>query len=168
MIVTSMLSLFFGAVYASVITGLKMMNAANSREAIRLQLAHAMDRFTHEAVMTRNIDTATSTQFQFDADFNGDGSSLNANGETNINYTYQSNALTRQQGNNAMVTLVPNGSALTFSYLDSTGATLTPPITGSNQNNIRVVQLAMTGTKDAETLSVAGAACLRSWQGGCR
>ena len=148
----SLLGIFFGGVYETVITGLRTVNMADSREGLRQQMAHAFDLLTREASLANNVDTSTSSQVQFDADLNGDGTT-----ENDILYQVSGTSLQRVYSSGPTLTLVTGLTTLTpFTYLDSSGnATNTAA-------NVRVIEVALTGTRNAETVSLAGAACRRN------
>ena len=161
MIVVSLLGIFFGAVYETLIAGLRTVNAGNDREALRQQLSNALDRLTREASAANNVDRAQDQRFQFDADLDGDG-----NDEDNINYVVQNGGLDREYSGDT-VTLVKNVSSLDFDYIDQNGASYgtcdSTSSCGSNccRSEVRVVQITITGTRGNESMSVAGAAYLR-------
>ena len=153
MIVVMLFAIFMGAVYETVIVGLKAANSADEREDIRTQMARAMDQMTREMVAAYNVDNAEDQRFQFDArDINGDGSN-----DDNINYVVTSGDLLR-----GSLLLVKDLSSLDFDYLDSSGTAMTTPVAGGSRNNVRVVQITMTAVKDQETISLTGAAKLRN------
>ena len=157
MVVVVLLGIFFGAVYETVIIGLRTANAADEREAIRQQLANAMDLLTREAALASNVDVAADQQFQFDADLNGDGTT-----ENDVNYAVSGGDLQRT-ANGVTLTLVRDLTALDFDYTDSGGSALSTPV-GSQptRDTIRVMQVSTTATNDDETLSLPGAAYLRN------
>lgn len=158
-IVMTLLGLFLGASQESIVVGLRATNAADERENIRLQLANALDRLTREASLASGVFSATDQRFQFDADLDGDGTA-----ETGINYQLQGTSLNRSLGGTT-VTLVTGVTALDFDYLDSTGASLSAPVTPqSERDKVRIAQVSITATRDTETISVAEAACLRNQQ----
>lgn len=147
----SLFGLLMGTVYETVITGLRVVNAANDRESVRLQLAKAMDLLTRETMAAYNVDYAQSQRFQIDTrvvDGNGDGQADNL---TNINYQVVSGDLQREG-----VTLVGDLTALTFTYLDSNGNST------SSANSVRVMQITMTAARNGETMSLASATRLRN------
>lgn len=152
LIVVSLLGLFMGAVYESVIVGLRVANASNDREDIRLQLAKTLDQFTREASLASNVRTADSDEFKFDADVDGDGTT-----ETNIRYRVQNGRLERSVGGTT-VTLITNLTTLSFTYLDLNNNSWT----SGTEADVRVVETSMTATKNNETLSLAHAAYLRN------
>ena len=156
LIVISLLGLFIGAVYESVIVGLRVVNASDEREDIRQQLANALDLLLREGSLASNVDNAEDQRFQFDADIDGDGSA-----NTNINYRVQSGDLQRVYSGDT-VTLVRDLASLDFDYVDLNGAAMTPPVTGASRDNIRVVQVTATATRDNETISLANATHLRN------
>ena len=157
LIVTVLLSIFFGAVYETVITGLRTASAADERETIRLELVRALDLMTREGGLASNIDNAEDQRFQFDADLDGNGTT-----ENNINYQVSSGDLQRTY-NGTTVTLVGDLSALDIDYVDSSGATLTTPVsTQATRDTIRVAEITMTATKNNETISFTSAVYLRN------
>ena len=158
-IVTLLLGVFFGAVYESVIVGLRTTNAADERENARQHVANALDRLTREVGLakTSSITLANNAQFRFNADLNGDGT-IGAD-ETNIIYQIQGSDLQRVDSNGT-VTLVKGLTTLTpFSYLKSDGTTWS---SSDGLSAIRVLQVALTAVVDNETVSVASAAYLRN------
>lgn len=157
LITVSLLSIFVGSVYESVVVGLRTANAADKREDIRQQLAGALEALTREASLASNVDNAEDQRLQFDADLDGNGTT-----ENNVNYQVSSGDLQRVYSGTT-VTLVRDLTSLDFNYADSTGADLTTPV-GSQptRDTIRVVQITATATKDNETISLASAAYLRN------
>lgn len=152
----SLLGLFIGAVYESVIVALRVVNAADEREDVRQQLANALDRLTREASLASTVVAAQDQRFQFDADLDGNGVN-----ENNINYEVQSGDLQRAYGGTT-VTLVKDLTTLDFDYTDLNGANMTTPVPGANLDNTRVVQVTITATRDNEAISLATAAFLRN------
>ena len=156
MLVVSLLAIFFGSVYETVIVGLRTANAADDREDVRQQAANALDRFVREASLAKVVRQATSQVFEFDADLTGDGTA-----ETNILYQLQNDAIVRTYGGTT-TTLVrsANTPSLTFAYFKQDRATW---VSGTDAlSTIRVAQVTLTATKDTETLSLINAAYLRS------
>ena len=156
-IVVTLLGIFMGAVYESVIVGLRAANSSDERESIRQQLANALDILTREAALASTVDLAQDQQFQFDADLDGNGTT-----ENNINYQVNSGDLQRIY-NGVTVTLVSDLTSLDFDFTDSSGADMTTPVgSPTNRDTIRVTQVTTTATRDNETLSLASAAYLRN------
>ncbi len=150
-----MFSLFVYGVFEVVIVGLRVADAANEREDIRLQLASSFELLTREAAAAYNVDNSTSTRFQFDsriADNNGDGNSENM---TNINWRVQNGDLERVQGG-VTTTMIPDLTSCTFSYLDSSG------VATNTANNVRVMQVVATATREGEVISMASAVRTRN------
>ena len=150
-VVVSLLAMFFGAVYETVITGLRVVHAADDRENIRLQMTKALDLLTRETMAAYNVDHSQTQRFQIDlrvqdADANGQADNLN-----NINYQVVSGDLQREG-----VILVGDLTSLTFTYLDSNGNTTT------TANNVRVMQVTMSATRNSETISMSTATRLRN------
>ncbi len=151
LVVIALLSVFFGAVFETVITGLRIVNGATDRENIRLQLTKAMDLLTREAMAAYHVDHALSNRFQFDlrvVDGNNDGQADNL---TNINYQVVNGALQREG-----VILVGDLTSLTFTYLDTNGDST------SSAGSVRVMQVTMTAVRNGETISLASATRLRN------
>ena len=154
MVAVSLLAIFFGGVYETAILGLRSANAADEREDIRGQAMNALERFTREASLAKTVRQATSQLFEFDADLNGDGTA-----ETNIIYQVQNGDLVRTYGGTT-ISLVRDFGSATFGYLKQDRAAW---VSGTDAlSTIRVVQVTVTATKDAETLSLTNAAYLRS------
>jgi len=156
LVVVSLLGIFIGAVYEVVIVGLRVVNAADEREDINQQLTKALDLLTREASLINNVVSAQDQRLKFDADLDGNGTT-----ENNIEYQVSSGTLQRSYSG-ATVTLVNNLTSLDFDYTDLNGAAMTTPIPGSDLDNIRVVQISVTATKDNEAISLATAAFLRN------
>ncbi len=160
-IVITLMGIFIGAVYESVIIGLRAVNTANDRENIRLQLTKALDQFTREASATNTVDYAQNQRFQFDADLAGNG-----NNQSNINYVVSGGILQRTYGSETL-NLVSNLASLNFGYVKADGTTATSCDYTSNcssqccRGDVRVVQLTMTATKNNESFSMTGAVRLR-------
>lgn len=149
MLVMTLLAGFAVVVYQTVIVGLRSADAANERENVRMQLIRALDQLTREASTAYNVDNSDNDRFQFDArlvDSDSDGETEN---RTNINYRISSGDFQRVQGGNT-VTLVPDcTSATPFTYLDSSNASTT------NEEDVRVVQVSLTATRDGETITMS-------------
>ncbi len=169
MVVLTLLSFFFGAVYDTVIVGLRSVGSADTREDLRMQLTRALDRFTREVRMARNVTFAQDQQFQFDADFNADGNSTDP-GEATINYQVSGTHLNRSQGGGSPVAVISNlsiSSPLDFNYYEqgSTTESATCDSTsscGSNccRSEVRVVVITTTVTRGNETISMTSSAFL--------
>ena len=155
-ITVSLLAIFMGAVYETVLIGLRAVNAADEREDVRSQLTTALDLLTREAGIASNVDVAEDQRLQFDADLDGNGTT-----ESDINYQVSGGDLQRVY-NGATVTLARDLTSLDFDYTDPTGSALTAPVTGATLDILRLVQVTATATKDNETLSLANAAFLRN------
>lgn len=163
----SLVSLFLGGVYETVITALRTAHAADQREDVRQQLAGALDRLTREARMARHVDQGDDDRFQFDADFDGDGDSSGS--ERNINYVVQSGTLTREASGVDEQTLIRNLASLDFNYLKAGSTTeyATCDSTSSCSSaavccraDARVVLVTATVTRGTETISATTAAQL--------
>ena len=173
MVSMSLLAIFIGAMYETVLTGLRAVNASDERERLRMELTNTLDRLTREASMARNVDRATDTRVQFDADYDGSGTSTGA--ENNVNYEYDAanDILKRSDGSGSTITLASYVTSLDFDYLDSAGS---PTYTSCDstsgcgsagdgtccRSEVRVVLITMTGTNDQETVSVTDAVNLRN------
>lgn len=157
MLAVMMLGIFGVVIHQTALVGLRTVNAADERESVRQELSNALDLFTREARMAMNVDFSTSTRFQFDADFDGDGSSTG--NETNIDYRLQSGSFDRTYGGNT-VTLVEDADSLDFNYTDGTGSSMSEPVTGGNQADIRVVELVITGKNDDASLTMTSSVFL--------
>ena len=156
LIVISLSGLFMGAVQELLVTGLRVVDSADDRESIRQRLAYVVDRFTREMSLCTDVDVAQDGGFQFDADINGDGSD-----ENNINYQYTSGTLTRTYSGTT-VTLISGLTAFDLNYVDDTGAQLTTPVAGSQEDDIRVVHISATVASGNETFSLESASYLRN------
>ena len=163
-IVTSLLALFFGAVYESLHVALRSVDGANRRERMRTQLVRTLDQLTREARMARDVDEADEDDFQVDVDTDGDGSSSST--ERNVNYVYDStnDVLTRAHEGGSTVTILRNLSAFDFDYYESNSSTLNESCTftsscGSRccEDDVRVVVVTATVTSGsgqaAETIT---------------
>jgi hypothetical protein len=157
-IVVALLGIFLGTVYEASLVGLRAVNSTDEREDLRQELANALDRLTREARMARGVDTANVSQFQFDADFDGNGSS--SGNERDIEYKLQSGSFVRGEQGGGSVTLVANTTSLEFDYRDVNDSDMTPPVTGSTKDSIRVVQATVTATRDQESISMAASVYL--------
>jgi len=155
------MGIFIGAVYESVIIGLRAVSTANDREIVRQQLIRALDRLTREASAANTVDYAQDQRFQFDADLDGDGSS-----ENNINYAVSSGVFQRSYGSETL-NLVSNLTSLDFDYVDENnvlnGSCDFTSSCGSRccRSDVKVAHLTMTATKNNEVFSITGAVCLR-------
>ena len=150
-IVVSLLGIFIGAVYESVIVGLRSVNAADDREQLRSQVASSLERFLREAALASDVDGADDDEFQFDTPT-----------LSNVQYLYSSGTLTRDAASELQTTILQGITSFDFEYFDTAGTQLSTPVTGSAEDTIRVVQVTVTVTRDTETVSVASAAFLRN------
>ena len=156
-IVITLVALFLGAVYETVIVGLRTVNAADDRETIRSQLTSALDRFVRDASVANNVDLGQDAQFQCDTP------SVN-----NVNYQYSNGVLTRQDASSSQITILSNLTAFDFDYIDVNGTSYASCDNTSScgsrccRSNARVVEVSATVTKDTETITVATAAFLRN------
>ena len=158
LLVMTLLGIFLGVAYESVIVGLRTVNAADERETVRQQLAAASDRLTRELDLASAVTTAQDQDVLFNADLDGDGTA-----ETNIEYRLQNATLQRLYGGTTL-TLAAGVTAFDLDYTDLNGTSLSAPVTGALLHNIRVAQITVTATKDNETLALASAAYLRNNQ----
>jgi prepilin-type N-terminal cleavage/methylation domain-containing protein len=156
MLVVSLLGIFFGAVYETAIVALRAVHAADGREDLRQQLAHALELLTREAALASNVDQAQDQRFQIDADIDGDGGN-----ETNINYRLQSGALERVHSGDTSY-LVRGVTSLDFDYVDENNAAMSTPVGSSDRDDIRVMQVTITAVSGAESISLTSAAYLRN------
>ncbi len=158
-LVLSLLTVFMGAIYETVIVGLRVAGGADTRENLRRQLAGALDRVTREGSLASNVDNAEGQRFQFDADLDGDG-----NTENNINYQVTGGALQRTYSGTTVTliasTALPSPPA--FNYTDLNGADMGTPVSSGNRHNIRVVRVTATVSSGNETISMTTAAYLRN------
>ena len=153
LLVLSLCALLIGAVYEAVLIGLRVVNAADDREHIRQQIASVLDRFTREAILSGDVDRAESGRFQFDTpDVN------------NVDYEYDSSAstLSRDDASNPQVIILRNVTVFDFDYFDGSGTQFSEPVPGSSEDDVRLVRVTATVTKDNETLTLTGAAFLRN------
>jgi len=154
MIVTVLLGLFMSSVFDTVLTGLRLTGTANDRERIRQEMSAVVDRMTREIAVADNVDNASNTRFQFDTV-----------GLNNINYQYSSGSLTRSDANTSSTTILRSITAFDFDYWDDNNTQImTDPVPGNQEDNIRVVQVTITVTRNNETMTLASAAFLRSIQ----
>jgi hypothetical protein len=167
MLVLSMAGLFMAGVYETVITGLRVANAADEREQIRQGLANTLERMTRVVTHCRNIDTATNSVFQCDIDTDGDGaSSASTPYERNHVYTYDAAAdtLTYDYNNSpspSAETLARYVTAFDFNYLESGSSTEATTCDATSscggqccRSELRVLIAAATATRDTETINV--------------
>ncbi len=156
MIAMTLLGTFVVAVYWPFTVGLRLLDSTDKREDIRQQLANALGRLTREASLASNVRQAKDQQFKFDADLDGNGTT-----ENNIDYQVNSGDLERVYGGTT-VTLVGDLTTIDFDYVDLNGASMPTNVVGGDRNDIRVVQITITATKDDETISLASAVFLRN------
>ncbi len=155
MVTLVLFSALAAAVYDPVVVGLRVANKTAEREDVRIQMTRALEQLTREATAAYNVSQSLSQRFQFDArvvDANGDGSPEN---RTNINYLVQSGTFQRVY-NGTTVTLIPDLTSLTFTYLNSSNNVTTSPA------QVRVMQVAVTATRNGEAISIATSARLRN------
>ena len=155
MIVASLMGIFFGTVYETVIVGLRLADAADERENIRQQLAHALELLGREAGVAANVDVAEDQQLQFDADLDADGAV-----DQDILYRVRNGDLERSY-NGVTTVLVRDLASFDFDFADLNGATLTTPVTGCALDWLRLGRITASATRDAETVSLASAVYLR-------
>ena len=155
-IVISLMGLFMGAMQESLITGLRVVSAADRRETIRQLLASALERFARDASTASNVDRAQTDELQFDTP------SVN-----NVEYAYDSSAgtLTRDDGSSTQI-ILRNLTTFDFDYVDCQGTLYTGTVSGgSTEESLRVVQVVATVTQSQETIAVARAVFLRNMLG---
>jgi prepilin-type N-terminal cleavage/methylation domain-containing protein len=157
LLAVGLVGLFLGAFQELVITGLRTANASEERADVRQQVVIALERFTREANMAGNIDVANATQFQFDADLDGNGTDET----TNVNYWQNGGGDFERAQGGAAVTLIRDLGSIAYTYYDSAGANLGSSVSGAAMQTIRVVQIALTATRDQESLTVQSAVYLR-------
>ena len=150
-IATLVLAAFFGAVYETVIAGLREVESIDEREDARRQLSRTFDRLVREAGLATNVDVAQTAQLQFDTP------SVN-----NVNYTYTSatQTLTRSDASTSARTIASGLSAFDFDYLDCLGVSYTGTV--STPTRARVAQIVSTLTDGSETISLTDAVFLRN------
>ena len=150
----ALLAIFFGGVYETVIVGLRVVHASDTREELRGEAINAFERFTREACLAKTVRQATASVFEFDADLNADGTA-----ETNIIYQVLSGDFVRTYGGTTTI-LVKDWSSSTFSYLKQDRVAW---VSGTDAlSTIRVVQATLTAAKNTETISLTNASYLRS------
>lgn len=159
MISVSLLAIFVGAVYESVIAGLRVVSASARREEVRGQLVFALERFTREVYLADDVDDADQLEGTDTGEFQFDTPSTN-----NIEYTYDASAdtLSRRVGSGTAQIIARYVTSFDLDYYDSAGAQLSEPVSGSAEDTIRVVRVIVTAATGSETMSVATAAYLRS------
>lgn len=181
MLVISMAGLFMVGVYETVITGLRLANAADEREQIRQGLADVLERFSRDASMCVNLDEGEDAQFQCDVDANGVGGSTGT--ERDHNYTVSGSTLTwNYSGSPAGAqTILRNITSWDFNYLRAGSATeyTTCDLTSASgsatcvdaanccQADARTVIVTATLTRDTETISATTAVPLMNCRSGC-
>jgi len=146
MIVTSLFGLFMGAVYESMLIGLRVTSTTDDRAEIVQQAASVLERFVRDVNIADNVDAAQSARFQFDTP-----------PTNNINYVYSSGTLSRSN-----TVILRNITAFDLNFFDSSGTQLAEPVPGASEDTIRLVQVSVTLTKDSETVSFAQSAYLRN------
>ena len=168
MVVTVLLGGLIAVAYDVFIAGLRVANAASTRERIRLQLAQVLDRLTREAATARNVDRAQATRFQFDADYDGSGGSSGSEDNVNYNYDSANSEFERDDSGGSTVVVADHVTSIDYDYIDDTGTTYTTcdstSSCGSNccRSEVRAVLVTMTATIGGETISVTDAATLRN------
>ena len=158
-IVITLLGLFLAAVQESLITGLRATHTADNREAVRRELANALDQFVRDVSQAQDVDDAdlldgsNTGQFQFDTP-----------SVSNVEYSYDASAdtLSYDDANVSQRIIARYVTSFDLTYVDNTGATLSEPVAGSSEDNIRVVQVTATATIGDETLTLSDAAYLRN------
>jgi len=150
MIVVSLLGLFIAAVYETVITGLRTVNAADDRAYLQQRLSQTLELFAREASVANNVDEARTDEFNFDTP------------STDLDYEYDSSAGTlSREGDVILVHL----TAFDFDYVNCLGATHTGTVSGSAEDTLRVVQVTATMARDTETFSMTSSTFLRNMLG---
>lgn len=153
MIAISLLAIFFGGVFQTVVVGLRLTALGDDHSRLQQQLAATLDRLTREVMVAEDVDAAEDDRFQFDTP-----------AVNNVEYDYDSAAgtLTRDDPASAPVVVLRNITSLDFNYVDSAGSTLTTPVGESSEDTIRVAQVTVTLTKASTTLSMTSAAYIRN------
>ena len=163
-VVTSLLGLFFGAVYETLHVALRSVGAADRREQMRTQLVRVLDQFTREVRMARDVDEADDDDFQVDVDTDGNGSSSGTERDVNYVYDAANDILTRAHSGGSTVTLLRNLTAFDFDYYESNSSTLNESCTFTSscggrccEDDVRVVIVTATVTSGsgqaAETIT---------------
>ncbi len=175
MIVISLSGLFIFAVYETVITGLRVANAADEREEVRQQMANVLERFTRDVSQCRNLDQGDDGQFQCDVDT--DGSDSSSGTERNHNYSFAGSTLTFDySGSSGAQTILRNLTSFDFNYQKSGSTTefatcdATSSCGGAGtccRDDARAVIVTATATKDAETVSMTTSVYLQNCKSGC-
>jgi len=153
LIVCALLGMFAGLTQESVVTGLRVVNTANSREQIRQELSLVLERIQRDAALADNVDRARDERFQFETpDVN------------NVDYGYDSatGTLTRDDGATAQITILRNITAFDFDYVDDGGAAMTTPVDDDDEDDVRVAQLSVTVAVGNESITMTAAAYLRN------
>jgi prepilin-type N-terminal cleavage/methylation domain-containing protein len=99
---------------------------------------------------------AAADSIHIQADFNGDGAIQTAEPSEDITYSYDAatQSIFRDPGTGPQL-LVPNVTAMAFSYLDGAGAALSPlPLTANLAARVRSIGIAMT-TQDQDVGQIA-------------
>jgi type II secretory pathway pseudopilin PulG len=158
LIVVLVFGIFIGAVCQTSLIGLRTVTAADTREALRQQVAHALDRLAREALTAQAVVQAQDQWFMFESDLNGDGL-IDATTEQDISFRLIGTDLMRSLGDVPTgVALVRDVSSLDFDYEDLTGAAWD----GVDPLDIRVVKITLTATAAAEVVSMASSIYLRN------
>ena len=153
MIVLAMAAAFLVAASEMVVWGLRIVRAWQQREELRGQLAHVLEQFTREAIAADHVDTADDDQFQFDTP---------ATNNIEFDYTGSTDILTHDDSSTTQQTVLRYATSLDFDYYNSSGTLLSTPVSSGSRSSIRVVQVAITVSRNNETLSMAAATYLRN------
>lgn len=153
MLVLALSAAFLVVVSQSVVWGLQVVRAWHQREELRGQLAAVLERFTREAAMADDVDRAQDDRFQFDTP-----------DTDNIDYDYDgsSDILELDSGDMSQMTVLRYATSWDFEYFDEDGDELSTPVDDDDEDDIRLVQVTATVSRNHETLSMAGAVYLRN------
>lgn len=154
-IVLSLLGLFLGAVQETFIHGLRIVDAADERSEVDSELAWGLERLSREVAQAKTFTTATASRMVLTVDLNQDGT------DETVDYLLSNGQVLRQESNRQVV-LVRNAQALTFSYVDLDGNTLSVPVASGSLDDIRLVQVSVTGDLEDETVAMTTAMFVRN------
>lgn len=136
-------------------TGLKVWHFGIERADIRQGGTAAIERMVRELTQAGSFTIAQATQIKFAADLDNDGS------DEAITFDVDGSDL-REDVDGKDTVLTSNVNSLIFSYRDLNDAEMEFPITGGNQDNIRVITIFLTLSEAYETITLSSSAYARN------
>jgi prepilin-type N-terminal cleavage/methylation domain-containing protein len=154
-IVIVLLSVLVGVAAWTFVAGLRSWNSGIDRANIRQDGSFALEIMVRELSQADSFTIAQEDNVKFDADIDNDGSN-----ET-ITYSTSDSELSRKV-NGTTTVLSPDVDTFLLSYRDLNDTAMTPPITGAEHDDIRVITISLTMDRFDETLTLSSSAYARN------